>query len=1060
MNSRFKTMMMVLTMVITALAFTGIVLDADESDAASSTISISVGSGNGTINLYDSSHNLVASTSSSTPATYTFSVNSNFTYEAVASDGWQWDRWTASWSIPQNNPQTVTMSANGVDKTVVAYFVESASVPTTKVTVYVNTGSGSITATDGTNTITATSSTPVVGYLQQGTITISATPSSNYTFNSLYGMNEGSSTATGSSSSTITNSLGTTNRIYYANFSYDPPAPTNPSVYINSRTGGSVTLSVTSSGSTVGTVSSGNTNTFSLSAGTNYTLTATPNQGYYFAGWTTGPSQTPNGGNESITFTPSGTNYYYYYANWTTTAPIYSFTINAGSGGTVTVSIPGQSTVTIPTDGSQTFNAERNTVITATANANLGYAFRDWLGDLGTDNNSATNSWTLDSNGTVTARWGGGSTHSFYLRVDLGGYVTATINGTTYTVQGGLADHWTVNAGTQVTVKAYPDTGNEFYAWAFSNQGSWDYSLTNTEYTFTVNTTGLDYLATWKYPFKVTSLAGGSVEVISEDVVLMTVGPEETDSVMVLKNTMLTLSAVPDQDYFFLRWMDADNHTETSNPFFVTARTVPLTYTAMFTNGMSVSIQSNNLQWGTVTQNMITGIPLDSTISVNNNMITINGTTVTALPTESNILSNYAFDGWTVEGLVLEDDTPVENGMVIRANFTYAPTGIGEVWWSNGYDNGSVEIAFDFTATSNVTHTMIIPLLTYDGIEDDNDGIEYFSENGYILTITNGYNRDVTCTVFKPNGQSQTYTPFKSGYWTQYIFKIDVQNGKISFAGINSPYRDPGMDFSFVNYKTYYETEIFDISDNVNLMAFERIYHIDSGTGDHPHFQVSATTTWLKTYGFVMVDPTLNIYEKFPNYDDLRLNFYSFAYYGDSMTINGYTMDMDGSVVQLYYKEITVPIYDSGNNISGYKKELAIANEGEEGAIAYSPILSNIYITWNNINSETESDRVCYLTFVNENKTINMGTFASGDLTVSFDGVWYYTTAIYEPYTGYELVYTMDWDSPFNMSKEAFILIFIGISILCFLVMNLFYKPGILDYLIVGLTGLIAYILL
>lgn len=383
------------------------------------------------------------------------------------------------------------------------------------------------------------------------------------------------------------------------------------------------------------------------------------------------------------------------------------------------------------------------------------------------------------------------------------------------------------------------------------------------------------------------------------------------------------------------------------------------------------------------------------------------------------------------------------------------------VWWDNGYYNGSVNIAFDFSSSSNRIHELTIPLYDYDGIIGDSDGYDNFSRNGYTLSITNTFNGNISCTVTKPNTEIVSYAPYINGNWTEYLLKIDVQNGTISFQGIEASNPRYSSGFSFMDYREVFEKVIFDISDNVQHMAIKQIYHNDTGTGDHPHFQVTATTTWLNTYGFVMVDPSLNIYTLFPDFNDLRLNLYSFAYYGDSMTINGHTFPMDGSIIGSFWiLPKGSPIYDQDNQITGYVQEDTISQEGVRGAVELKPTLNNVYITWADSQSQEESDRVCYLTFVNDNRTVNMGTYAIGDMAISFGGVWYFTTAIYEPYTGYETKYTMDWDSPFNLDKGAFLLIFMSIVILCFLVMNVFYKPGLLDYAVVGLTGIIAYILL
>ena len=490
MKSTHK-LLMFSAMIIVALAFTGVVLDAEESDATS-VISISVGTGQGTINLYDSNDNLLATSSSSTPATYTMSSSAKFKFVAVADSGYEFSSWTASWSVTNTNPFTVILSDNGNAKTMVANFSESSAHPTTKVTVYVNQGVGSISVTDGYTTLSSSSSATDVGYLRQGTLTITCTPGTNYTISGTYRQSEGSSVATGlSGTSPYTSTLSTTNTIYYVNFTYTPPAPTNPSIDLTSRTGGSVTLSI-DGGSTLGTVSSNDSNHFNLTANTTYRLTASPSPGYYFTGFTTGSYQTPSGGSDSITFTATGTTTYYYYANWSTTVPTYTFRMNVQDGGSVTLSVGGQADVVITGGNNNEITVARGTVVTATPTATTGFTFKEWYNISASYMNDNPLVYTVNKNENITAKWNSTPTLSFYLRVDLGGYATATFNGATYTVQGGTSDHWTLDQGTSITLNAYADTGNQFYAWVCSVNGSPDYSHTSTPYTFTLTNSGQD----------------------------------------------------------------------------------------------------------------------------------------------------------------------------------------------------------------------------------------------------------------------------------------------------------------------------------------------------------------------------------------------------------------------------------------------------------------------------------------------------------------------------------------------------------------------------------------
>jgi len=399
----------------------------------------------------------------------------------------------------------------------------------------------------------------------------------------------------------------------------------------------------------------------------------------------------------------------------------------------------------------------------------------------------------------------------------------------------------------------------------------------------------------------------------------------------------------------------------------------------------------------------------------------------------------------------------------ITANFEERPA--VDVWWSNDYANGSVEIVFDFSGLENSsTHTLSIPLWKYNGretsLQDDPHGLLQFDATPYTIKIENGYNSNIKVSVLNGNNVVKGPISYSVGNWQQYALEIDAQSGLITFKGIHNILDRITQPFSFVNYTVTYSAVAADLSDVVNGMAIERIYHGDNGGTVNPHFQVSRTTTYLNTFGFVMNDPEINIIEKFPNYNDLRLNFYSFAYYGDTVTINGHTMNVENGDIILYYIPKNTPIYDSQHSyILYYTTDNIITTASDENAKELRTPLMNIYITWTNIKSTVQEDRVCTLTFVDSKMTINMGTFQPNDLTVSFTGTWYFTTFLYEPYTAMESTYEMDWWDISNIDRNGFILIFDLIIIIGYIVANKIYVPGLMDKAVV-IGGLVLSMVL
>ncbi|MBR2166739.1 MAG: InlB B-repeat-containing protein, partial [Paludibacteraceae bacterium] len=65
----------------------------------------------------------------------------------------------------------------------------------------------------------------------------------------------------------------------------------------------------------------------------------------------------------------------------------------------------------------------------------------------------------------------------------------------------------------------------------------------------------------------------------------------------------------------------------------------------------TVNFASNNVSYGTVSSSSISSVPHGSTVSINGstNALTLNGSTITVLPTTSTAAYTYAFDHWSVD---------------------------------------------------------------------------------------------------------------------------------------------------------------------------------------------------------------------------------------------------------------------------------------------------------------------------------------------------------------------------------------------------------------------------
>ena len=143
-------------------------------------------------------------------------------------------------------------------------------------------------------------------------------------------------------------------------------------------------------------------------SGTPVTLTATPNSGYQFSGWSgdlsgsTNPAVITMGANKNVT---------------ATFAPIppaqFNLTVNTTGSGSAT-----------PVPAGGTYNS--GTVVTLTATPNSGFQFAGWSGDLSGSSNPATLTMTANKNITANFSSIGGSGQVMHEETAIGGSSAST----------------------------------------------------------------------------------------------------------------------------------------------------------------------------------------------------------------------------------------------------------------------------------------------------------------------------------------------------------------------------------------------------------------------------------------------------------------------------------------------------------------------------------------------------------------------------------------------------------------------------------------------------------
>jgi mannan endo-1,4-beta-mannosidase len=254
----------------------------------------------------------------------------------------------------------------------------------------------------------------------------------------------------------------------------------------------------------------------------------------------------------------------------------YTLTVNVSPQGSGSVSLN-------PPGGSYT----AGTQVTLTAQANSGYVFSSWSGDLSGTTNPAT--ITINSNKTVTANFvqsGGGST-TYTLSVS----VSPTSAGVVYlNPSGGV-----YTAGTQVTLTAQANSGYVFSSW------SGDLSGTTNPATITMNS---NKTVTANF---VQSNGGGSTTYT------LSVSVSPTSAGVVYLNpsggvytagTQVTLTAQANSGYVFSSW--SGDLSGTTNPATITMnsnKTVTANFVQQSVSGYTLSVSVSPSGSGVVSIN-------------------------------------------------------------------------------------------------------------------------------------------------------------------------------------------------------------------------------------------------------------------------------------------------------------------------------------------------------------------------------------------------------------------------------------------------------------------------
>ena len=285
------------------------------------------------------------------------------------------------------------------------------------------------------------------------------------------------------------------------------------------------------------TQSSVNTCSATFPAGTSVTLTATPNSGYTFSGWTgacsgTGACTVTMNSNQNVG------------ASFSQAAPSdYLVTVNNLNfvGGSI---ISNSGKINCGSLCSGTYSSGTSEILFASANA--GYTFAGWTGDCFL---SGTGPCTLNinTNKIVGANFTQNAPSNYTISVTNLNQAGGTVNSNTGKINCGSLCTGTYSSGSIETLTAAPKPGYSFTGWGGACSGTGSCLLT-----VSANQSVTANFAISTYPLTISKVGNGTV---TSTPVAINCGT--TCSANFNSGTLVTLSATPAAGYSFTGWSGA-----------------------------------------------------------------------------------------------------------------------------------------------------------------------------------------------------------------------------------------------------------------------------------------------------------------------------------------------------------------------------------------------------------------------------------------------------------------------------------------------------------------------
>ena len=226
-----------------------------------------------------------------------------------------------------------------------------------------------------------------------------------------------------------------------------------------------------------------------------------------------------------------------------------------------------------------------------------------------------------------------------------------------------------------------------------------------------------------------------------------------------------------------------------------------LTVTAIFTRSTrtyTVTIASNNTNYGTVSRSSVTGVPYGTVLSTSSNTLNVNGTTVTATPATSTAQYFYSFSNWT------NGTATVTGNLTVTAFFSrtartyciyvyarYSTSSSGtNASATAGITGGTATITYGSTNTTTTGSSYVSDYVTYGDIvtltAEASTGyvfVGWYSSTGSNSAVSTSSSYSLTVT-----GTTYRYAFFRRASYTITIAVSPSGYGRVSQTSVTADY--------------------------------------------------------------------------------------------------------------------------------------------------------------------------------------------------------------------------------------------------------------------------------